>query len=85
MSKLTKEEIKWVEKAQKILNECPSKRIGFFTIGDSDITLYDTEKMDEIMSHYDTGKSEYCVAVEKAGALFGWSLIFPNCVDSTSG
>ncbi|MGJ7086447.1 hypothetical protein [Morganella morganii] len=85
MSKLTKEEIKWVEKVQKILNECPSKRIGFFTIGDSDVTLYDTAKMDEIMSYFDAGKSEYGGAVEKAGALFGRSLVFPNCVDSTSG
>lgn len=85
MSKLTKEEIKWVEKVQKILNECPSKRIGFFTIGDSDLTLYDNTKMDEIMSYFDAGKSEYGGAVEKAGALFDRSLVFPNCVDSTSG
>ncbi|WP_435331596.1 hypothetical protein [Morganella morganii] len=85
MSKLTKEEIKWVEKVQKALNECPSKRIGFFTIGDSDVTLYDTEKMDEIMSYFDAGKSEYGGAVEKVGALFGRSLVFPSCVDSTSG
>lgn len=85
MSKLTKEEIKWVGKVQKALNECPSKRIGFFTIGDNDVTLYDTAKMDEIMSYFDAGKLEYGGAVEKAGALFSRSLVFPNCVDSTSG
>ncbi|MEM7975230.1 hypothetical protein Q4R45_19680 [Morganella morganii subsp. sibonii] len=85
MSKLTKEEIKWVEKVQKALNECPSKRIGFFTIGDSDLTLYDNTKMDEIMSYFDAGKLEYGGSVEKADALFGRSLVFPNCVDGISG
>ncbi|KNZ82452.1 hypothetical protein [Morganella morganii] len=85
MSKLTKEEIKWVEKVQKALNECPSKRIGFFTIGDSDLTLYDNTKMDEIMSYFDACKLEYGGAIEKAGALFDRHLVFPNCVDSTSG
>ena len=87
MSKLTKEEIKWVEKAQEILNECPSKRIGFFTIGDSDLTLYDNTKMDEIMSYFDAGKSEYGGAVEKlarylAGLLFSQTALTVHLADA---
>lgn len=33
MSKLTKEEIKWVTGVQAALNQYPGERIGFYTIG----------------------------------------------------
>ena len=33
MSKLTNKEKKWFEKAQAVLNDCPSDRIAFYTIG----------------------------------------------------
>ena len=39
MSELTAEERKWVKQVQKVLDKCPSKRIGFYTIGDNNIGL----------------------------------------------
>lgn len=48
MSNLTAEERKWVRRVQKALKDCPSKRIGFFTIGDPQVELYDLDKFKAI-------------------------------------
>ena len=89
MSKLTKKEKKWVDSLQKILNECPSDRIGFFTIGDPDLVLYDTSKDGSIWnvmdSHVGEGGPDFCTAVDKVGAGFSECLDFPNNVESTAG
>ncbi len=39
--KLTKAENKWLEDLKAILASCPSKRLGFYTIGDPGISVYD--------------------------------------------
>lgn len=39
--KLTKKEQDWLKGVQKALDRCPSDRIGFFTIGDNTVYLYD--------------------------------------------
>lgn len=83
--KLTKAEAKWIADMQELLASCPSKRLGFFTIGDPDITVYDYRKEGAIMKIMDNGSSDYGNAVDKAGADLNISLKFPNCVHSVAG
>ncbi len=44
--KLTKKEADWLKKLEKVFQECPSKRIGLYTIGDSTLFAYDNNKVD---------------------------------------
>lgn len=53
MSVLTKEELKWIKKVQKALNECPSDRFGFYTTGDNYVTIYDRKE------YYSKGLDDY--------------------------
>tara|TARA_R110000850_G_scaffold36594_1_gene96670 strand:- start:553 stop:813 length:261 start_codon:yes stop_codon:yes gene_type:complete len=86
MAKLTKKEQAWVNKVQKVLNECPSKRIGFYTMGDNDITLYDVIKDDEIRELLNTNNcSDWGPCVEQLNAGFNETLDFPNPVESVAG
>ena len=81
-SELTKEERRWVKRVQKVLNACPSDRIGFYTVGDPDIALYDKEKdVDEIYN--DKDYSDFCQAVQDLEADLE-TLIFPSNVHSTA-
>ncbi|EMH9510352.1 hypothetical protein ACPS97_003714 [Providencia rettgeri] len=43
MAKLTKKELAWIEKVQKVLDECPSERIGFYALGENELHLYNKE------------------------------------------
>lgn len=79
---LTKDEKRWIKRVQKALNECPSDRFGFYTIGDRDVEIYDkSNKKVELI--YETG-TDFCVAVEGADASLG-ELRFPSQVHSTAG
>ncbi len=83
---LTKKELAWLEKVQSVLNECPSKRIAFFTIGDSFVGLHDASREDEIGAFLDREGGEWCGAAKGLGADFGGVvLFFPNAVHSTAG
>jgi hypothetical protein len=84
-SKLTKEEKSWLRKVQNLLNKCPSDRIGFFTTGDNDVTVYDCSRKQEIdeFELADIG-DEYCQCISEVGADLG-SLTFPNQVLNLPG
>ena len=85
MSELTKEELKWLKKVQKVINECPSKRLGAYTIGDTDITIYDSTLEDDICARLDSGESmDFGPAVHELNAYLG-SIDFPFNVHSTAG
>lgn len=87
MSKLTKAEKEWIEKVQAVLNECPSQRLGFFTIGDSNISVFDKRKEGKINDAMDAGISgcgDFGPSVDKFNAYLG-ELIFPSGVYSTAG
>ncbi|HFQ4886654.1 hypothetical protein [Vibrio parahaemolyticus] len=86
MPKLTVAEKKWLKKVQAVLDECPSNRIAFYTIGDRDIQAYNAEKYDEI-SDYQSRKwnTDFCSAVDACDAKFEGKLVFKNPVESTSG
>lgn len=86
MSKLTKAERAWLADVQAVVNRCPSKRLGFYTIGDPSVTLWDRDKTDDVFNALDRRDAgEFCSAVEVAGAGFDAVLYFPNNVESTAG
>lgn len=86
MQFMTKEEKAWIRKLQKLLDNPPSDRLGFFTTGDSAISIYDKTKDDEITAiHSDDFSGEFCNAVERADADFIEKLTFPSSVHSTCG
>lgn len=83
MSKPTKDEAAWLAELQELLDRCPSKRMGFYTIGDPSIVVYDHSKDAKIYAIHDRG-GEFCNAVDKTGAQLG-ELRFPFNVHSTAG
>lgn len=85
MSKLTKTEKAWIAKLQAVLDECPSGRIGFYTIGDPDVSIYDTNKQGAIDAIMDNSNTDYGNAVRKAGASFDADIKFPSHVHSVAG
>lgn len=85
MIELTAKERKWLKKVQKALNECPSDRIGFYTIGDPQIVLYDRSKEGEIDEIMDSFEMDWCHCVREAEADFDEVLYFPAHVHSTAG
>ncbi len=85
MAKLTKKELAWIEKVQKVLDECPSERLGFYTIGDRDIFLYDRSKGHEVTEWMNRNKGDFCFATKATDAYFFTSIDFPAQVESTAG
>lgn len=85
MATLTKQEKAWVKKLNKLLAECPSDRIGFATIGDSDVFMFDLTRYDEICRKLDRGGWDFMPAAQHIGAKFDEVLTFPASVESTSG
>jgi hypothetical protein len=83
--KLNKAELEWITKVQGILDECPSKRLGFYTIGDSEVSIYDLRKEEKIGDILDEGRHDFCGAVIEVGADTETYLTFPANVHSTSG
>lgn len=86
-SKLTKKEQAWVDEVNAVLARCPSlKKIGFYTIGDPSIALYDLRRLDEVTAMLDgRNSSDWCTAVQKIGAGFDETIDFPSAVESTAG
>ena len=84
MSALTPEEAKWLKRLQKVLNECPSDRIGFYTTGDPCLAVYDRTKEQQINEAHDEHGVEFCGAVAMMDADFT-TLDFPAHVHSTAG
>lgn len=85
MSKLTKKELAWIKKVQKVLDECPSERLGFYTIGDRDVFLYDLSKENEVSEWMNKNKGDFCWATKALDADFFTSIDFPAPVESTAG
>lgn len=85
--KLNKAEREWLAEMQHLLDTCPSKRLGFYTIGDAAVALYDRRKEEEIGELQNRGK-DFSFAVYEADAeIEKWKgyLTFPALVHSVSG
>ncbi|WAM43667.1 hypothetical protein [Edwardsiella piscicida] len=87
MVKLTKKEIAWIDELQAVLNKCPSpKKIGFYTIGDPFVMLYDLRRIDDVQAALDhRHSSDWCTAVRDVGADIEETISFPSPVESTAG
>lgn len=82
MATLTKKERAWIDEVNEVLSRCPSpEKIGFFTIGDPVIGLYDLRHDKEIN---DTNDDLVCVA-QRNGWLFDGRLEFPSSVNGVCG
>lgn len=85
MSRLTQKEIAYLAELQAVLDRCPP-RLGFYTIGDSYLTVYDRTKEEKIAEIQDASRSgEFGGAVVKAKADFGVQVDFPCNIHSTAG
>ncbi|HFI5325862.1 TPA: hypothetical protein ACGQSM_003695 [Serratia liquefaciens] len=84
MAKLTKKEQAWLDEFQEVLNRCPSKRLGFATAGDRDITVYDSSFSDLIFIVLEREGGDYIPTATKLGAVLG-VINFPSPVESTAG
>ena len=87
MGRLTKKEQSWIKELQSVLDTCPSpKKIGFYTTGDQTIYLYDLRRIYEVTNSLDRrNSSDWCEAVQDAGAGFDEKICFPSAVESTAG
>lgn len=83
MAKLTKKEQAWLDELQEVLNRCPSKRLGFATSGDRDITVYDGSFSDLIFKMLEREGGDYIPTADKLGAVFG-VINFPAPVEPTA-
>lgn len=80
---MTKEERKWVAKLNKMLANPPSTRLGFFTIGDNYISMYNTEVLPADSPLLDN--TDLIGVANSAGALFGEVIYFPDSVQGVCG
>ena len=80
---LTVREAKWIDRLNRVLASCPSERLGFYTTGDKDVSIYDLRfdpQIDEAMS---TSNADFAPTVDDVGAGLG-SLTFPSNVHATA-
>ncbi|MBZ0057135.1 MULTISPECIES: hypothetical protein [unclassified Leclercia] len=85
--KLTKKEQAWIDELQAVLDRCPSpEKIGYYTIGDNNIFLYDLRRENEIQHALDSrAAGEWGTAAVYVGADFDETIDFPSAVLSTAG
>ncbi len=80
---LTIAEQKWIARVNKALKACPSKRMGFATMGDPQVTIYDKRFEAEIEAEMDKGNGDFLPAVTELDLELG-VLDFPGNVHSTA-
>ena len=78
MATPTKKELAWFKKLEKLLMNPPSDRIGFYTIGDADITAYDETK------EHLFGDKDFCLEVEDHDAYL-YTVSAKMQIQSTAG
>ena len=88
--KLTKVEQKWIDRLTNVLLAAPKgigDKISSYTIGDSNITIYDEAKFNKYFESdavTATDRRDHCMLVADANAEL-YSIWFPFSVESTSG
>ena len=81
---LTKEEKAWLKKLQAVFDECPSSRLGAYTVGDPWLGIYDKTMESEINNHQAKNGGEFCNSVEDLGADLAM-INTPFSVHATAG
>jgi ATP-dependent Clp protease adapter protein ClpS len=75
----------WLAALQEVLDSCPSTRLGFYTIGDRVVQVFDKRKEAQINKMMDESEAtDFCVAAHRLGAGI-CGLQFPSNVHSTAG
>lgn len=65
---LSNREIAWIKRLQKCFNARPN-RLGFYTIGDPNLIIYDRRFDDQIHALMDShGRMDFCTAVDDLDA-----------------
>ncbi|AZS06304.1 hypothetical protein MED16_gp64 [Pantoea phage vB_PagS_MED16] len=72
--KLTAAEKAWVKKVNKVLAECPSDRLRFFTIGDPDIFIANNDTAGE----WDIDNCDPLIEANRHGSTAIETIRFPN-------
>lgn len=83
--KLTEAEKTGVAEVQAALDKCPSKRLGFATTGDHDLTIFDIGGMSKIYERLDRANDDFVPAATALGLVADEVLRFPQPVESTAG
>jgi len=78
---LTKAEVAWLKKLEKVLLNPPSDRLGMYVTGDARLEIYDRSRDQEIETR---GNEDFCHAVERVGAYF-CGVLSACQIGSTSG
>lgn len=89
--KLTKTELLWFIRLQEWLDQAPSslirkvkdREISSYTIGDNDVTIYDSKTVDKYEETQRCNLDKCCAVQETDSELF--TLLFPFNVESTAG
>ncbi|WP_086642962.1 hypothetical protein [Acetobacter sp. DsW_063] len=82
---LTTKEKKWVKDVNAVLAKCPSPdKLGFTTIGDKEISIFDQSKSQEI-EEIMTRRGCFNAIADELGALAPEKIKFPSEVEATWG
>lgn len=84
MAKLNKKERAWLDELQEVLNRCPSKNLGFYTVGDPMLHVYDRRKERQLDDYMDRHGLDFCKCARALDAGF-CDLYFPAAIHSTVG
>jgi hypothetical protein len=69
---LTQQEKSWLKKLEKLLLNPPTNRLGFYTIGDNHLSVYDLSRENEVLEYQDKNPNyDFCMAVNDLAADFG--------------
>ncbi len=74
-----------VSQVNALLAKCPSKRLGFYTIGDNDIMLYDAEQFKNRGLIDDHRDLIFVLDDNKLKFDSAFSIEFPSQVESVCG
>ena len=84
--RLTPAERDWLTQVQELLSKAPSDRLGFYTVGDKTVFVYDKTCDAEIHRYSEQHpNAEFCTAVDKAAGGAIACLDFPSSVHSVAG
>lgn len=85
MAKLTKKELAWANKLQKVIDECPSERIGFYACGEDTLHLYDKDNKKAVSNFNESGLSVYTQTftdvLSNSDADFGHFIMLPSPIE----
>ena len=68
---ISKEEKAWLRKLERLLMSPPTDRLGLYTIGDFELTVYDRTHDDALNAAQDARAVDFCQIVDELGVHMG--------------